>query len=107
MKIIQLIFIVSVLLAQQAWSNNIQVTNVRLTNQNTTDDFTMVEFDITWENSWRYGGGPNNWDAAWIFVKYRVGSGGEWQHAWLNNTGHQVCGATTIENGLLTPGSAF
>ena len=88
------------------FANNIQVSNVRLTNQNTTDDFTMVEFDISWENSWRYAGGPGNWDAAWIFVKYRIASG-PWIHAWLNNTGHQSCASTTIENGLLTPGNAF
>ena len=69
------------MIAQQALSNNVQVSNVRLTNQNTTDDFTMVEFDIIWENSWRYNGGPNNWDAAWIFVKYKIGANGAWNHA--------------------------
>jgi formylglycine-generating enzyme required for sulfatase activity len=95
------------LLNQQALSNNIQVSNVRLTEQNTTDDFTLVEFDITWENSWRYANGPANWDAAWVFVKYKVGSGGIWQHAWLNNTGHQSPPSATIENGLLTPGASF
>jgi formylglycine-generating enzyme required for sulfatase activity len=79
---------------------------VHLTGQNTTDDFTMVEFDISWENSWRYNGGPNNWDAAWIFVKYRVGAG-PWLHALLNDTGHQSPVTATIENGLLTPGAPF
>ncbi len=66
----------------------------------------MVEFDITWENSWRIVGGPGNWDAAWIFVKYRVGAG-EWKHAWLNNTGHTNCAGTTVSAGLLTPSSVF
>ena len=95
-----------ILLSPLAWSNNVQVSNVRLTNQNTSSDFTMVEFDITWENSWRYNGGPNNWDAAWIFVKYKIGPG-PWLHAWLNNTGHQFCASATLSNGLLTPGAAF
>lgn len=106
MKIIHLIFCLNILSTQLALSNNIQVSNVRLAGQNTIDDFTMVEFDISWENSWRYDGGPANWDAAWIFVKYKIGPG-PWLHAWLNNTGYQSCTATTIENGLLTPGTAF
>ena len=95
------------MIAQQALSNNVQVSNVRLTNQNTTDDFTMVEFDIIWENSWRYNGGPNNWDAAWIFVKYKIGANGAWNHAWLNNTGHVTCASTTVTSGFLNPGMAF
>src|SRR5688572_24329647 len=107
MKNITYIFAFIISLAQQAFSNNIQVSNVRLTAQNTTDDFTMVEFDISWENSWRYVNGPANWDAAWIFVKYKIGSGGIWKHAWLHNTSHATCGSTSLTNGLLTPGAAF
>lgn len=106
MKIIHLIFAFILVFTQQALSNNVLVSNVRLTGQDTTNNFTMVEFDITWENSWRYNAGPSNWDAAWIFIKYKIGPG-PWLHAWLNNTGHQSCTATTIENGLLTPGAAF
>ena len=106
MKNIPLLFGFILLFSQHAVSNNVQVSNVRLTNQNTTDDFTMVEFDISWENSWRYSNGPGNWDAAWIFVKYKIGPG-PWLHARLNNTGHQSCASTTIENGLLSPGTPF
>ena len=106
MKIKHLVFSVIMLFTLQSWCNNVQVSNVRLTGQDTTNNFTMVEFDISWENSWRYSNGPANWDAAWIFVKYKIGPG-PWMHAWLNNTGHQSCTATTIENGLLTPGAAF
>ena len=90
-----------------AYGNNIQVTNTQLVSQNTVDDFVMVEFDVTWENSWRLAGGPANWDAAWIFVKYRVGSAGAWTHAYLHNAGHETCTGLTTYNGLLTPGAAF
>jgi len=90
-------------------ANNIQVSNTKLTGQNTTDSYTLVQFDLSWENSWRTddlnGDGVTNWDAAWVFVKYRVGTG-DWQHASLNNTGHSGTGAT-IDAGLLTPGDAF
>jgi hypothetical protein len=107
MKIAKMIFAVMMLCTQVALSNNIQVSNVRLTDQDTTEDFTMVEFDISWENSWRYNGGPNNWDAAWVFVKYRIGVAGEWRHAWLNDSGHITDSWAILENGLLTPGAPF
>lgn len=95
-------------------ANNINVTNVKVTGQNTTagvnhaSNYSLVQFDLTWENSWRTSSAPNNWDAAWVFVKYRVGSGA-WQHAWLNDAGHSGGTGTsaTIEAGLQTPGSAF
>src|SRR5688500_16641042 len=107
MKTISQIFILFILFCHEASGNNVQVSNVRLTGQNTTDNFTMVEFDITWENSWRYSGGPTNWDAAWVFVKYRVGTGGDWQHAWLNNTGHNSCSNSSNTPGLLSPSLPF
>ncbi len=94
------------LLHVHLWANNIQVTNVSLTDQNTTGQFTMIEFDISWENSWRLDIGPSNWDAAWVFVKYRVG-GGPWQHAYLNDDGHVAPAGSTIETGLVDPGSQY
>lgn len=83
-----------------AFANNISVSNVSLTGQNTAEHYTMVKFDIQWENSWRTSSAPNNWDAAWVFVKYRTGTGA-WQHAWLNNTGHINPGGCIISSGLL------
>ncbi|GAB6278331.1 MAG: hypothetical protein STSR0006_03280 [Lentimicrobium sp.] len=102
------------LFAGSVAANNINVSNIKLTGQNTTagvnfpDNYTLVQFDLSWENSWRISSVPNNWDAAWVFVKYRVGSG-DWQHAWLNNTGHSSGTGTsaTIAAGLRTPGTAF
>lgn len=87
-------------------ANNIQVSNVTLTDQNTASDFTMVQFDISWENSWRLAGGPANWDAAWVFVKFRVGAG-PWQHAWLNDIGHVAPTGSTVSIGLLDPAVPF
>lgn len=97
-------------------ANNIAVSNTTLTGQNTSAgansalNFALVQFDLSWENSWRlgYSTGINNWDAAWVFVKYRV-NGGNWTHANLNNSGHDDGSGTAldIEAGLLTPGSAF
>ncbi len=93
-------------------ANNISVSNVVLTGQSTAgglnhvSNHTMVQFDLSWENSWRSAGAPNNWDAAWVFIKYRVGNG-QWQHARLNDTGHSVGASASIDVGLQTLGSAF
>ncbi len=104
---------IMMLFATAQMANNIQVSNISLTDGNTTDKFVMVQFDLSWENSWRTSSAPNNWDAAWVFVKYRItaanGGDGLWKHAWLNNSGHSSGTGTgaTIDAGLLTPGEAF
>ena len=56
-------------------ANDIKVTKTKLTGQNLTDGFTLVQFDLSWQNSWRFEDrlSINNWDAAWVFVKFRVG----------------------------------
>ena len=54
-------------------ANNLSVSNVRTTGQDMANDFTLVEFDLSWDNSWRTSSGPSNWDAAWVFVKFMVG----------------------------------
>lgn len=84
-------------------ANNIQVTNVTLTDITTTT--AKVQFDISWENSWR-GGPVINWDAAWVFVKCKLGNGA-WVHARLSNAGHTQPAGSQIDPGLLTPGSAY
>lgn len=95
-------------IVQNSIANNIQLSNITLTGQNATSDFTMVQFDLTWENSWRISAGPSNWDAAWVFVKYRVGTG-PWLHAFLNNSGHTTGTgtATTIAPGFRNTATAF
>ena len=108
-KQIALLFALSVAITLNA--NNINVTNIKVTGQNTTAgvdnaaNYSLVQFDLSWDNSWRTSSAPNNWDAAWVFVKYRVGAGA-WQHARLNDNGHSGTGAT-ITAGLVDPGSAF
>ncbi len=74
----------ALLVLWQSNANNIQISNLRLSGQNTTLDFTMINFDISWDNSWRIDVGPTNWDAAWIFAKYRLKTSTDWNHATLN-----------------------
>lgn len=101
-----LIICLSMLTNNCSFANNISLTNISLTGQNVAEHYSLVKFDIQWENSWRTSSSPNNWDAAWIFVKYRIGTG-LWQHAWLNNTGHNNPAGSTISTGLLDPSLPF
>lgn len=75
-------------------ANNIRVTNVELTNQNTATNRTTIQFDLAWDNSWRISSGPANWDAAWVFAKFRVG-GNAWSHA-LITAGTTTQGDATV-----------
>ena len=62
-------------LAFPTQANDLRLTNVGLVNQNTADGHVQVRFDIAWDNSWRLPLtlSPANWDAAWVFVKFKVG----------------------------------
>jgi formylglycine-generating enzyme required for sulfatase activity len=78
-------------------ANNVAVNNATLTGQVTASQYTIVQFDVSWENSWRLSAGPKNWDAVWVFIKYQV-FGQEWKHATLstNSTHHSVA----TDNGI-------
>jgi len=87
-------------------ANNVTVANVALSaTPNTAMDYTTVNFDVDWSNSWRTNVGPDNWDAAWIFVKYRLKNSIVWKHATLNwadgtgtGDGHTVPGGAVISS---------
>lgn len=79
-------------------ANNVQINNVSLTGQNTVDGYTIVQFDLSWENSYRINDGIQEfWDAAWIFIKYKVGDSDKWEHATLSATGHIVSSEASLE----------
>ncbi|MDP5171806.1 MAG: hypothetical protein NWR72_16275 [Bacteroidia bacterium] len=40
------------------FANNIEVSNVSLSWQNTTTQTVLVQFDVSWENAWRISVGP-------------------------------------------------
>lgn len=83
---------ITTLVSNELYANNITVSNVSLTGQNTTSginniaNFSYIQFDLNWENSWRTSSGLSNWDAAWVFVKYRKSGTAVWSHATLNTT---------------------
>lgn len=82
MKKITLLFS-ALLVNASLFANNILVQNVTTTGNNATNKTIQVQFDLSWDNSWR---DAINWDAAWVFIKFKNASG-VWQHAQLNTTG--------------------
>ncbi|MBN8701987.1 MAG: SUMF1/EgtB/PvdO family nonheme iron enzyme [Bacteroidetes bacterium] len=82
----------------QAGANNVVITSVSTSGQditagaNNAANFTNIEFDVNWDNSWRISGGANNWDAIWVFAKYKIETGGActagstWSHCTLSTT---------------------
>ena len=82
MKLIKLLILLFMNI-QILFAGNLQISNIILGNPNTAAKYRMITFNITWNNSWRTSGSQNNWDAAWVFIKYRAGNG-EWQHATLS-----------------------
>jgi formylglycine-generating enzyme required for sulfatase activity len=82
-------------LCNTVFANNLQVSNFQKASVNTVSGYAMLRFDLSWENGWR---DATNWDAAWIFIKYRaVGSSAAWQHATLNLTGHTAATSSTVD----------
>lgn len=57
------------------FANNIRVSQVALTGQDVSSGFVNIRFDLAWENSWRLPATlePANFDAAWVFAKFRIG----------------------------------
>ncbi len=68
--------IIKVLFLSASLSNDIEIKNVSIISQNIEEAYSHIGFDIKWHNSWRYDytSGINNWDAAWVFVKFRIGA---------------------------------
>ncbi len=64
--------------------NYMLVQNVTLSNINSSQGTAQVQFDLNWGNSWK---DSINWDAAWVFIKYK-NAAGEWKHAKINPTGY-------------------
>lgn len=64
-------------------ANNLQITNLSVNWAAQT-----VTFDISWENGWRLSSPPANWDAAWVFVKFRQCNAisDPWTHGQISTT---------------------
>ncbi|MDR1153109.1 MAG: SUMF1/EgtB/PvdO family nonheme iron enzyme [Bacteroidales bacterium] len=69
----------------KVFPSGIQVLNTEVTT-NSDKKSAQVKFSLTWDHSWRLDDGPKNWDAAWVFIKYRTLPGDNWNHAYISTT---------------------
>src|SRR6056297_1208496 len=80
---------------QQLFATNIQVDDIVVVERNDAEQYIIVEFDLSWDNSFRVDDGANtNWDAAWVFMKYKKTTETDvsWGHATLHGSGHSIPG---------------
>lgn len=82
-----------VLVAGPAWANNLMITNLTLEDRDPTNDTAVVQFDISWDNSWR---DSTNHDAVWLIFKMcdtvaaKVWSHIDLEDSGLNPTGFSI-----------------
>ena len=77
-------------------ANNILVTNAQISGQNTTNNTALIGFGVSWENSWRTSTNENNYDGAWIFVKFRKNGTTDWRQATINVSGNTPASGAAI-----------
>lgn len=97
MKTYLLLFVLFISI-QVSFANNVEIDNISLTGQDIVADTKLIEFDLSWENSWRTSASPFNWDAVWVFAKYRLTGDVNWYHATLGNSDgdHTATAGSTI-----------
>lgn len=95
-----IVYLVVILLVAFKYSlaNNVSISDVILVNQNTSENIVNIKFNIQWYNSWRVSAAPANYDAVWLFAKFKDGSN-EWKHITIsnNNSDHNPATGTSIE----------
>ncbi len=70
-------------------SSGVRANGLGLRNLSWNQADQTVSFEIRWFNSWRVSTGMKNWDAAWVFVKFRecgVLANIPWNHGLLSTT---------------------
>jgi hypothetical protein len=98
------------LIAFSAKPNNVSITNFQYLTA--TQE---IQFDVSWDNSWRntdIQGSTQNYDGVWIFAKFRHAcakdsvfpSASSYKHMWLANSGHTIPVGATGELGSTTIG---
>ena len=105
----------AVLIAGNLEANNLTISNTSLTGQNVSaganhpDNYTMVQFDLSWENSWRHGTSPSGMVEA-LFI--RTGGSGytDGTHTISFSGGGATTDATasvTVSGGIITSINSF
>ena len=82
------------------FGNGITISNVSVINNAGVG---QLKFDVSWENGWR-SSTLNNWDAAWIFAKYKIVEG-QWQHIYFTLANNVIPGGFTASQAAGGEGS--
>lgn len=85
-KLYFILLLILPLFIDSAKANNVKIENIIFDQSNLE-----VTFDLSWENSWKFG---DYHDAVWIFVKYNPNNVGSWLHAKIDSTG---CSSSAYE----------
>ena len=83
----RILFLLSVVIffVFSASASNIKIDkNALLTGIDTSQKTAFINLDISWENSWRTSTAETNYDAAWVFIKYKENNTSEWKHAYIS-----------------------
>jgi len=104
--VLLIVFVCALLTAHRGECSALSISNITVGTADQSTGNVDISFDISWTHSWRTSSAPYNWDAAWVFIKYRV-NGGAWSHARLNETGHSVPSNAAITVGLADTSSEF
>src|SRR6478672_6690262 len=89
-------FLIIMNMATLCLANNVVLSNVSIINNGPGN--LVVQFDLSWENSWRVPNGPANYDGAWVFFRYK-NSTGEWMPMYMNGMNNVLpSGFETYQN---------
>jgi len=85
-----------------AKGNGVQITNTSILSQDLNSSSYIIQFSIAWQNSWRVSTGPSNYDACWVFIKYRNKTSSNaaysgWKHATLSTSGNVSPAGATLQ----------
>ena len=90
------------------FANHIQVSRLGLSSIDPIRKTAIIECSLRWENSWRLDQDPANYDAAWVFFKFRLNNGA-WQHLHPAPQGHAGLGPTqvSVQSEKVIPGNPY
>src|SRR3989338_2967697 len=92
-SVVVCLFFLGFLICPSVFANNLSVSNVSLEDRDSAANTAIVEFDISWDNSWR---NATNHDAVWIILK--VTSSSVVYHGYMKDSGLDPSGTSPGSN---------
>ncbi len=99
-KTMLLLFVMCLGMHLSVKANNVRLNGIVKVTDVTSGGLATLELDLEWDNSWRDN---FNWDAVWIFLKYKPASGA-WAPVYLQATGNEASPGYQVMNGKNSDG---